>query len=343
MKNNSEIYKIKLHNIKKYFKKEKLFLELYLENYENYYIYIRIDYFKKIKSYRLSWFDLDNITNNIKQSISFEQIPNQIIDYYKELFSKINIKNTNLFNKQKLTGKVTIYANTKTHNSDTFNLTFYKYIPKNLSILSPIIISIFNNLPKKLEAFLFELHAELTNTTRSYEYKEPFTFDLFKDNIDSIFTPQIVLKGKKYFSTNKILFLEEINNKYFSVVNGTHKYVVIIKYDDEEKIIQLYCSCPCEFYCKHIYAVLLGIRNKAFKRFYKISYNNPNINLLENIINFNYTLCLGVKNKDFEIIDGNGQIRLIPILDNNGENHWEILEDDENETLTKYVNELINN
>ena len=63
------------------------------------------------------------------------------------------------------------------------------------------------------------------------------------------------------------------------------------------------CSCPCEFYCKHIYSVLLSIRNKEEKRFYKIMYKNPDKSLLERVMEFDYFLCLGVVEQNLEIIN----------------------------------------
>ena len=87
--------------------------------------------------------------------------------------------------------------------------------------------------------------------------------------------------------------------------------------------MQVYCTCPCEFYCKHIYAVILAIRNNKGNRFYKIMYKNPNKNLLERIMDFEYLLCLGIIEQNFEIINNYGEIELIPILDKNDKYNWE--------------------
>ena len=123
-----------------------------------------------------------------------------------------------------------------------------------------------------------------------YEYKEEFDFDLFNDDIDKLFRFQIVERGKKYYEEDRVEFLEKIDDRYFAIVNGSEKYVVIIKYIEKDKKMQVYCTCPCEFYCKHIYAVILAIRNNKGNRFYKIMYKNPNKNLLERIMDFEYLL-----------------------------------------------------
>ena len=73
----SNEYDVKLKKIKNYFKKEKLFFDMYLENYEGYYIYIRLDYYKKFKGYKLSWFDLDIVDiDNMDKSQIDEQFYN---------------------------------------------------------------------------------------------------------------------------------------------------------------------------------------------------------------------------------------------------------------------------
>ena len=107
--------------------------------------------------------------------------------------------------------------------------------------------------------------------------------------------------------------------------------------------MQVYCSCPCEFYCKHIYSVILAIRENRIKRFYKIMYKNPNKNLMERIMDFDYQLCLGIVEQNFEIVNNYGEIELIPILDSNNTCNWNILEDSEDEELTKQVRNFINN
>ena len=51
----------KVSLIKKYYKRNPVFLELNLVNYEKYNLYICINEIDKNSCYRLSWFDLDDI------------------------------------------------------------------------------------------------------------------------------------------------------------------------------------------------------------------------------------------------------------------------------------------
>ena len=76
---------------------------------------------------------------------------------------------------------------------------------------------------------------------------------------------------------------------------------------------------------------------------YKITYKNPNLSLLDRIMNFDYYYCLGVVEQNLEIINNDGEIELVPILDKNGKYNWEVLEDSENEDLTKEIKYFLDN
>lgn len=336
--NNTKHYDNKLSQIRKYYKKTKLLLELQLISYDEYNLYIRLDYFKKQKTYRLSWYDLDMLDDSIEKNISFEYVTEDFVDSIFKILDRRNTDQEVFYNEEPTNGIVimSLYCYDK-----IFTYKFYKYIPKKIAFLSDMVIIIFNSLPRKLQGFLYELHAELENNVTRYEYKKEFSFDLFNDDINKIFAYQIIERGKKYYEEEKVKFLEKINDRYFAIVEGTEKYVVVINYNDELKKTQVYCSCPCEFYCKHIYSVILAIRNNKFNRFYKISYRNPNKNILEQIMEFDYSLCIGVIEQNFEILNNYGQIELIPILDVNNKNNWQVLEDSEDEYLAKQIQKVV--
>ena len=337
-------YEAKISLIKKYYKKDIIFLELKLINYEGFNLYMILTESKKYNSYRLSWFDLDEIKDqHIEKYICCEYIHTDIINLIKNDYAKYDVAID--YNDEFLTDKDTVIfnANIKTKKSNAINVSFKKYLPKNLSILADLIIFVFKNMPRKYEGFMYELLAKLTGSTEKYEYKKEFDFDLFNGDINKIFRYPIVQRGQKYYEEDKIEFLEKIDNRYFAIVEGTEKYIVIVKYDEKEKKTQVYCSCPCEFYCKHICAVILAIRDNKFKRFYKIMYKNPNKNLLERIMDFEYFLCLGLVEQNFEIINNYGELELVPILDVNNKYNWEILEDSEDEKLMKQVKYFLDN
>jgi len=342
MKNLDNKQKINL--IKKYYKKEEKILELSLLNYEGHDVYIILTYNKKNDSYKLRWFKLSQITDlNIDRYMSCTYVSHTVINMIREDFLRFKV--SSIF-EDELIGEqdiVWLRANIKTAVDNEINVKFKRYLPKSLGHLLDLFIFIFRNMPKEFESFLYETMAQLTDTTERYEYKREFDFNLFKGDIDKLFSYQICQRGKKYYEESKVKFLEKIDDRYFAIVEGNEKYVVVINYNESEEKMRVYCSCPCEFYCKHIYAVILSIRNNEFNRFYKIMYKNPNKNLLERIMEFNYSLCLGIIEQNFEIVNNYGEIELVPILDISGKYNWEVLEDSEDEKLMKQIKYFLDN
>ena len=336
MKDN---YQKVLDSIKKNYKNTEFLLDIYLSDYHDNYIYIRLDYYKKSKSYKLSWLDLKNYNNNFESIVSYEWLPIETINFLKEIISKIPESQSN----KELNDKylVTLNSNLEISNSEKFELSFNRFIPIDSQIYLDIFVTIFNNLPKKLAIFMDELMAGFTDKINKYEYNDPFIFDLFDGDLTTIFDKEIVSKGKKYYDEGRVLFLEKVGDSYYSVVGGKSLYVIIIKYNEKDKLTQVYCTCPCEFYCKHIYATILAIRNKSFHKFYKIT-NNNDIPLLDKVMNFQYLLTIGIDdaNKHYLVIE-NGELRLLPVLDNEGKSNWIVLEDDKDNTLTNRLNKII--
>lgn len=337
-----------LNKIKKYFKKNELFLELYLENYEEYNIYFRIDYIKKNKCYRLSWFDLNLMeSDDIDKYISFEYVPDKIIEHINSILETKKIKNKDFYkeeNMDEIRDKVYLKINSKTKNNEFLEVTFYKFIPEELKEIAPIISILFNTAPRKLQNFFFELFATLNDKESEYKYKSVIKFDIFKDDLKKIFNETIYKRGEKYFKESRVLFLEKIDNRYFGVVGGLRDlYLCIIDYNEETHNLCVHCSCPCNYYCKHLCAIILAIRNNQIRRFLKIRNKRmDNSNLLIKYMNFDFLLCVGNTDDKFIIVNNNGFLETVPILNEKGELEWEILEDTPSNNLEKYVNKLIN-
>lgn len=340
MDKNSECRK-KIDLIRKYFRKDKMFLELILFNYSGYYIYVRIDYLKKTKSYKLSWFDLDKVLdNNIDKYSSFEYMEDNIINDISFIFNNYDC---DLEEKRSLNDEdlVTLKANIKTKVNKMIDVEFNRYLPRDLRVLDSLFIIIFRYLPKRLDSFLEEIFASIYNNS-TYDYGREIDLDLFNDDIDDIFSYNITKRGLDYYENDKVLYLEKVDDRYFGVVEGSKKYVVVIKYNEEKKKMSVYCSCPCDFYCKHIYAVILSIRNNELKRFCKVMFKDKSKNLLERMLDYDYFLCLDVvDDKYLEIINNKGDIELVPIFDSEGMEQFDILEDTDEFLITNKIRKII--
>ena len=56
---------------------------------------------------------------------------------------------------------------------------------------------------------------------------------------------------------------------------------------------------------------------------------------------FDYFLCLGIVDNSLEIVNNNGNVELVPILDDNNNPLWDVIEDTENEDLTHEIENII--
>ena len=324
-----------LSKVKKYYKNTNLICDIYLENYHNFYLYIRLDYYKKLKCYRVSWIDLAHLeSNSIDSSLSYEFFSNTAFERLEQLSKDIKLAKSTY----ELTNEYTVTINNYLKDKP-FNIVFHRYIPKETAYLFNYLIVIFDHLPVKLSGFLTEMAEEINGKKNKYEYRETYNFDLFNDNLTNVFSYEIVGRGKAYYEENRVFFLEKIKDTYFAVVGGQDLYVIEIKYNEDKKKMSVYCSCPCDFACKHLVAAIIAIRNKKFRKFYKLTHKDS---LLDKVMNFNCILSIGIDDQgnNYLILE-DGQIKLLSIKNKDGISEWEILEDDDNDTLTKRLKEIL--
>ncbi len=67
-------------------------------------------------------------------------------------------------------------------------------------------------------------------------------------------------KGAAYFEENRVAYLELDRGKGTAIVIGSHPYTVEFDYRNGE-ISGMTCDCFCTGNCKHIFAVILTLRN----------------------------------------------------------------------------------
>lgn len=328
-------YQKLLTKVKKKYKNTNLICDIYLENYHNFYLYIRLDYYKKLKCYRLSWIDLAHLEKyNFDSVASYEFFPNDAYNRLLELAKDVKPSKTNY----ELGNEYTVTINNYL-NGSKFNVSFNRYIPKNSDYLFNYLIVLFDHLPVKLSCFLTEMAEEINGKKNKYEYRDEYNFDLFNTDLTNVFSYEIVGRGKAYYEENRVFFLEKIKDTYFAVVGGQALYVIEIKYNEDKKKMSVYCSCPCDFACKHLVAAIIAIRNKKFRKFYKLTHKDS---LLDKVMNFNCILSIGIDDQGVNyLILEDGLIKLLSIKNKDGLSEWEILEDDEKETLTKRLKEIL--
>ena len=342
MKQKDIIISEKLKKLDSHFKKQEPLVEVYLEKYEKCNVYIRIDYIKKYDTYQIRWYDLDFLdVKKLNSLFGYETIYREDLNYYMDLLKK-ELKNiTKVVEKPGKTDIIHMFISSNLTNDKDINIRLNKYIPKHLKALADFIVYIFNNMPRKFEPFLFKLMAELDGTTSRYEIKKSIKFNLYKDYLEKLFSREVIVRGENYFERGKVLFLEKVNDRFIAVVEGSKKYVLFIKYDEKNKTMEMSCNCPCDYFCKHLCAVILAIREKKIKKFYKISFIKNDKDMLEKITEFNYYLCTGINDNKYEIIDDYGNIAYVDILNENHKSNWKIIEDSKDNKLHKMLEEVI--
>lgn len=322
--------------IDKYYKKKKaiLYFELILENYNNRNLYFRIDYLKKEHVYTLSFIDLDHIESNKMDTwITSCVLDSNSLNYIAEIFTDIKYESIPV---EENAYRVTMNAYFK----EQVHIQFKRFLPIELYYLTESLIIIFNHVPKKLEGYFFELVSYINGNENKYTYTDVLSFDLKKGKIDSLFPKEEVKKGKCYIEDDQILFLEKIDTKYYAVLEGAEYYVVIVDYDEEKKKLKLFCSCHIMQHCKHIYAVLESIQKKNWKPFYKLVYQKEVTPYLQRLMNFKFYLCIGIEQEGLKIVNKDGFVEIVPLLDINNECNWKILEDDAKGSLEKRINTI---
>ncbi len=83
---------------------------------------------------------------------------------------------------------------------------------------------------------------------------------------DNHFALQIKIRGKGYYERENVISCIKVYNNYYAKVEGSEKkeYEVTIEVYNLDDTIGYDCDCPCDYPCKHIYAVLLAIDNHDY-------------------------------------------------------------------------------
>ena len=315
-------------------KDHDLIMSIYLEKFNNYSIYIRYDYVKSIQAYKITWVDMDFLNfKNIDEYINSQIMTRTMGLKLDRLLGNIKYENVYIEDKNILGDKVEIVFSNRFGDKE---YVFQRFLPKELEALFDPIVITFTYLPRGMEVILEEMLAKFTEGGEEYyNHLKPIRFNIFKDNIDDIFRKDVITRGKQIYKDELVLFLEKIDNKYVSLVSGTHPYLVVIEEVNEE-FTYLRCTCPCEYYCKHEYATLLAIKEKKFNNFYKVRFIGKEETLLEKIKNGAYSLCCGVDGEYLLIVTNDNDIIKMPII-LNGKKSFEVIEDDDDCTLSKYL------
>lgn len=316
----------------------ELVTSIYLNNYNSNNIYIRIDYIRKLSIYKIVWVDLNFFNEKkIGDYINSQMVTKYIAVKLIENLAKIDMDSSYTFNDKIIGDRVEIVTYL---NEEPKEYVFDRFLPFELEPFIDVFAIVFSYLPRGMEVFLHEIFAKFDGNEERFNALKPFKFNLSKGDLSSIFRKMVITRGEKLYEENKVKFLEKVeDNYYLSIVEDDGiDYLTVIRLVDE-KYVHMWCNCKCDYYCKHLYATIKAIREKKYINFYKVKYTGKEESLLEKVTISNYYLCFGIKNDKILLINDDGTIFPCDIVQK-GKVAFEVLEDDDDCTLSKQLKEI---
>lgn len=277
-------------------KKEVPILELQIKEYNNSNFYITLLYNQNIEKFKVLYIPLDVVEDNkieeyccyqfidVKSVLYIlEQIKKEIPKYESDSIRDNRNKNINNFYIE-----ISIYLSKKKYD-------FYatRYLPKEWKFLFEGIVMLFEHSPNIMGELVNEILSVIMNTNENIEYQASLNCDLSTTNLKSYFP---ILQDEKKLIDKKIDFLENVNGKYYAIIE---EHLIIVEYNNNRKILNIYCDQSNLVYSNEVYQVLMGIKEQQEEKFYKIKVIDK-----KNNKNFNY-LCLGVTDKEIKVIEKN--------------------------------------
>lgn len=321
--------KIKL--IDKYNKKNMIFMKLLIES-KDLSLYIILEGNKKKDRCRLSWFELSAITSkDIDKYLSCIYIPPHVINFILDKATACDVDLREFNSKEKGYYNIYLESNIITKVNDSVNIMLKNRIPEEMGTMYTVITTILNLIPplyRNMPINIIEGFVPVNINT---------------DDINALIPEDKLEECFNYYKADKILFVEAFSNQIMALVEDDDEYLVTIDFNNGGELERVYSTCHCEDGCKHVYAVLKAYQDKKFKPFYKISHINLEEELVDRLLNLNFALCIGIKGDNYELVTIDGDIVRAPILNENGEKNWIILEDSKDHKLEKALAAYLKN
>ncbi len=332
LKKKSVFDKIEKHLRKK---GHQLYMSVFLGNYNGNNIYIRFDYVPKLSCYKIVWVDLNFFNEkDIDSFINMQAMTKVLALRLVDMMAKYDYVSNYSFNNRIIGDRVEILSYFKDR---VYEFVFDRFLPLDLKFLINPLAIIFSYLPRSMEVFLNEMFAKFDGYEKNYMFRKPIRFDLFKDDLLELFKPGSLPMAKKMYESGAVSFLEKIGKKYYAIVDDRRPHLVVIT-ELDKNVYKFNCSCKIDNYCRHLYAVIMAIRNNDFKKFYKVKYTGREETLLEKVTLSNFYLCFGVDQDKLLIISGDEIVIPVNML-HDGKKVFEVIEDDDDLSLSKILND----
>jgi hypothetical protein len=319
-------------------KGHELVMSIYLNNYNGNNIYIRVDYIRKLSIYKVVWVDLNFLNpKKLDAYINSQMVTKYIAVKLIEQLNRLKLDSSYEFNDKIIGDRVEVV----TYLNDSIKeYVFDRFLPLEWEPFIDLFAIVFSYLPRGMEIFLHEIFAKFDGTEERFNCSKPIKFDLLLDDMNETFRKMVVSRGEKIFEDDKVKFVERQEDDYYIglVEEEGKSFVPIVKKVDDEHVF-MHCNCKCDYYCKHIYAMIKSIRENKMNNFYKVRYIGKEESLLEKVTISNFYLCFGIKDGKLLLINDDGSIFPCDVIQK-GKVAFEVLEDDDECSLSKEIEEL---
>lgn len=308
----------------------ELVLSIYLSNYNGNNIYIRFDFVKKLSVYKIVWADLNFFDEkHIEDFISIQMVTKYLSLKVMEALQNICYDNGYNLDDNIRGDRVEILS----YIREPREFIFDRFLPLEWEQLIDPLALIFSYLPRSMEVFLQEIFAKFDGTEEKFNYTKPVKFDLLRGDSIKLFRAISIEAGTRLYETGKVKFLEKVNDKYLAIVEDRGLHFVLMQKIDDEYVL-MWCDCKVNYYCKHIYAALLALRENKFNNFYKVKYIGKEETLLEKVTLGSFYYSFGLEGDKIALVTSDGQVFPADIVQN-GKCAFEVIEDDDECSLSK--------
>lgn len=275
-------------------KKETPIVELKITNYNNSNFYLALVYTNVIDKFKVLYIPLDVVDNNkIEEYSCYQFIEVKSVIYIIDQIKKGILKYKDKSARDKRNKNITSYdIEIDTYiNNEVVDFHMTRYLPKEWKFFFETIVMLFEHAPNIMSELATELLSVVMNTNEVIDYQASLNCDLNKSDLTRYFPS---LRNEKERKTGKITYLEQVNGKYYGIMEG-HLYV--IEYSKNQRLINIFCDKKDMVFSNYTYQLLMAIKNEEEEKFYKIKIKDNK--------NTYYYLCLGLEKSKLKIIRHN--------------------------------------
>lgn len=286
-------------------KKESVVFDLYLKDYDHSNFYFALVFNKKIEKFKVLYVPIDAIDKSevIEEYFCYQFIFISTVNYLLETINdneKI-YKDEKFRNRKSLTTD-SYYIEINTHvASKDYKFTFTQFIDDDFIFFFDVIVVLFEHLPNIVSELCNKLLVAFDSSQNPIKYTDSFDFD-FSGDLNNLFDLDVINKCK--YSYDDILFLENVGNSYYAIINNK---LIVLSYLEGKKILNIY-SGDYDVLGPEVLIIMKAIKKEFFKDFYRL-------NVVKNTDDFinnrgEYFLCYGVENGAFKVIGTNDSRQL---------------------------------